>query len=141
MGPVNWSPRFDAVPLDMKGAREFMRYAELNPLRAGLVKRAERWEWSSAAAHFAGSDDEGLLCLEQWLNFFGNPATAAADWRTYVEGPGEEEVANRVRLAALRLRMAPHNRPRGGYRMGSRSGWRRRPLRVCGPGVSCLWPA
>ena len=111
MGPVNWSPRFDAVHLDAKGLREFMRYAELNPVRAGLVKRAERWRWSSAKAHFAGSDVSGLLCLEQWLWFFGNPETAAADWQAYVEGPIAEEEANRARLAALRVN-APYNRPR-----------------------------
>ena len=110
MGPVNWSPRFDAVHLDAKGLREFMRYAELNPVRAGLVKRAERWKWSSAAAHFAGSDAEGLLCLEQWSHFFGNPETAAADWQAYVEGPVEEEAANRARLLVLRAN-APYNRP------------------------------
>ena len=79
-----------------------MRYAELN-----------RREWSSAAAHFAGSDEDGLLCLEQWEWFFGNPETAAEDWRTYVEGPGEAAAENRVILAALRLQRAPHNRPRG----------------------------
>jgi putative transposase len=33
------------------------RYVELNPVRAGLVARAEDWPWSSAAAHLAGRDD------------------------------------------------------------------------------------
>ena len=113
MGPVNWTPRFDAVFLDAAGAKEFMRYAELNPVRAGLVKRAERWDWSSASAHFAGTDDGGMLCLAQWKWFFGNPETAAPNWKAYVEAPMAEEQANRVRLAAVRLACAPFNRPRG----------------------------
>jgi putative transposase len=29
----------------------------LNPVRAGLVARAEDWPWSSARAHLAGRDD------------------------------------------------------------------------------------
>ena len=28
-----------------------LRYAELNPVRAGLVNKAELWPWSTAAAH------------------------------------------------------------------------------------------
>jgi putative transposase len=31
-----------------------VRYVELNPVSAGLVKRAEDWRWSSARSHVAG---------------------------------------------------------------------------------------
>lgn len=33
------------------------RYITLNPVTAGLVRRAEDWPWSSARAHLAGADD------------------------------------------------------------------------------------
>ena len=33
------------------------RHAALNPVRAGLVERAEDWRWSSARAHLDGRDD------------------------------------------------------------------------------------
>jgi putative transposase len=33
------------------------RYVALNPVRAGLVGRAEEWPWSSLAAHLEGKDD------------------------------------------------------------------------------------
>ena len=33
------------------------RYIELNPVRAGIVKKAEAYKWSSAAAHLQGEDD------------------------------------------------------------------------------------
>ena len=52
---MNWSPRFHAVELDAAGYQTFMNYVDTNPVRAKLVKRAERWEWSSAAAH-CGAD-------------------------------------------------------------------------------------
>ena len=49
------------------------RYVEGNPVKAGLVARAEDWPWSSARAHLAGGND--LLCAaaplleraERWL--------------------------------------------------------------------------
>jgi putative transposase len=34
------------------------RYGELNPVRAGMTRRARDWRWSSARAHLAGTDDE-----------------------------------------------------------------------------------
>ena len=40
MGPVNWTPRFDARFLDAKGFREFLRYLETNAIRAGLAQHA-----------------------------------------------------------------------------------------------------
>lgn len=37
-----------------------MRYIERNPVRAGLVRRAEDYEWSSARAHVTGIKDDVL---------------------------------------------------------------------------------
>ena len=77
-GPVNFTPRFDAVELDAAGFRSFLQYVELNAVRAKLVKKAERWAWSSAAAHCAGSSMGGRLCLDAWQHVFGRPETVAA---------------------------------------------------------------
>jgi putative transposase len=33
------------------------RYLALNPVAAGMVKRARDWPWSSARAHLTGKDD------------------------------------------------------------------------------------
>jgi putative transposase len=110
-GPVNWAPRFDAEFLDGAGFKAFLRYLELNPVRAKLVRRAEAWRWSSAAAHLAGVDDSGLLSLERWSTVFGDPAMAAVRWREYVEGPGEEARANARR--GWRSTGSAWNRPMG----------------------------
>ncbi len=107
-GPVNWTPRFDAVFLDGAGFRSFLRYVENNAVRAKLVKKAERWEWSSAQAHLAGEDLGGLLCLDRWRHLFGSEATAATDWREFLEGPGEEERLNSLRMQPRR---SSYNRP------------------------------
>ena len=37
-GPVNWTPRFDAVFLDGAGFKSFLRYVENNPVRAHMTK-------------------------------------------------------------------------------------------------------
>jgi hypothetical protein len=40
------------------------RYTELNPVRAGMVDRAERRQWSSAAAHCGVYAEDGWLAME-----------------------------------------------------------------------------
>ncbi len=43
-----WQGRFKAFPVqDDDHLRVALRYVERNPLRAGLVDRAEGWPWSS----------------------------------------------------------------------------------------------
>jgi REP-associated tyrosine transposase len=46
-----WQGRFYSCPLDSGHLWEALGYAELTPVRAGLVPHAELWRWSSAAAH------------------------------------------------------------------------------------------
>lgn len=46
-----WQGRFFSSPLDSNYFLNAVRYVELNPVRAGIVVRAEDHDWSSAAAH------------------------------------------------------------------------------------------
>jgi putative transposase len=48
-----WQERFFSCVLDGPHALAAARYVERNPVRAGLVKRAWDWPWSSAAGHGA----------------------------------------------------------------------------------------
>ena len=52
-----WQGRYSSSPMDGSYLVACARYVELNPVRAGLVNRAEDWPWSSAQAHLAGRDD------------------------------------------------------------------------------------
>ncbi|MDQ7011315.1 MAG: transposase [Mariprofundaceae bacterium] len=52
-----WQGRFASFPMDEEYLLASVRYVELNPVRAGLVKSAEDYRWSSARAHLAGRDD------------------------------------------------------------------------------------
>ena len=75
-----WSNRFHSTPLDWDHFRTAVRYVELNPVRAGMIDRAEEYKWSSAQAHVFGAVDPlltsgALFGLDdevgdwsQWLN-------------------------------------------------------------------------
>ena len=52
-----WQGRFASYPMDSDYFVQASRYVGLNPVRAGLVKRAQDWPWSSVRAHLNGSDD------------------------------------------------------------------------------------
>jgi putative transposase len=58
-----WQGRFASYPMEDAHLVTAMRYVELNPVRAGLVKSAEAWRWSSARAHVERKAD-GLTDLE-----------------------------------------------------------------------------
>ncbi len=49
--------RFASYPMDDRHMMFAARYIELNPVKAGLVKTAEDWRWSSARAHIDDRDD------------------------------------------------------------------------------------
>jgi putative transposase len=46
-----WQGRFKTYPLSESHLFAAVRYVERNPVRAGLVRRAEDYAWSSARAH------------------------------------------------------------------------------------------
>ena len=60
-----WQGRYYSCPLDQTHLWEALRYAELNPIRAGLVAGA-CWRWSSALARCHRETDNGLLTMVPW---------------------------------------------------------------------------
>ena len=52
-----WQGRYGSVAMDEAHFVTALRYVSLNPVRAGLVGRPEKWAWSSVRAHLAGKDD------------------------------------------------------------------------------------
>jgi putative transposase len=55
-----WQGRFGSAAMDEDHLAEAVRYVLLNPVRAGLTKRAEDWPHSSIKAHLSGTPD-GLV--------------------------------------------------------------------------------
>jgi putative transposase len=71
-----WQERFNSYPMDERHLHTAVRYIERNPVRAGIVTRAEDYYWSSARAHVFREKD-GLLtdCFM---------TSSIPDWRTYL---------------------------------------------------------
>jgi putative transposase len=57
-----WQGRFASYPMAEAHLLTAVRYVELNPVKARLVRRAEKWPWSSARAHVEDKPD-GLTDL------------------------------------------------------------------------------
>ena len=71
-----WQERFHSFAMDEPHLLACTRYVELNPVRAGLVKRPEAWTWSSAKAHLKGTADPVLSPAP--------PLPRVADWREFL---------------------------------------------------------
>ena len=62
-----WQSRFYSNPMDDAHAWNAIAYVELNPRRAGMVRKPWDYPWSSAATHCGkGVDPAGLLSLDTW---------------------------------------------------------------------------
>ncbi|MEQ1948812.1 MAG: transposase [Bryobacteraceae bacterium] len=61
-----WQSRYYACAFEGVRMAGVMRYVELNPVRAGLVRAAEDYAWSSALIHLGGTDAMGLIDVESW---------------------------------------------------------------------------
>ena len=72
-----------------------VRYAERNPLRAGLVERAEDWRWSSLYARLHGPAEIRAL-LSDW------PIAMRADWVRHVNRPQTEAEEEAIRMSLHR---------------------------------------
>src|SRR5579863_1063588 len=74
-----WQGRFYSCPLDEAHLWIALRYAERNPVRAGLVSQVDQWPWSSAAAHSGSMDPDPSLDMTTWAKSW-----SCATWREYL---------------------------------------------------------
>ncbi len=77
--------------------RWVLRYVERNPLRAGIVRRAQDWRWSSVHARLNGPDEIRQL-LSDW------PIEMPADWTAQVNRPQTPAEEEAIKLCARRGR-------------------------------------
>jgi len=81
-----WQERFHSFAFQQARLDLAIRFVEQAPLRAKLVRKLHRWQWSSAAAHLAGKDDE-LVQVARNLKRF-------SDWEAFLgETLSDEDVA------------------------------------------------
>lgn len=85
-----WQGRFFSAPLDEDYFYATTRYVERNPVRAGLVGRAEAYRWSSAAAHCGWRGDRVLTRDPGWTGAIA----AVGDWSRWLaadDGGADED--------------------------------------------------
>jgi putative transposase len=89
-----WQGRFKAFPIEQDDhLRTVLRYVERNPVRAGLVARAEDWPWSSLR-------DWLQPPLMPWLD--PGPAPRHAGWPEYVATPHTDSELDALRRSVAR---------------------------------------
>ena len=111
VGGVLWQGRFHSCPMDADHYWTAVHYVERNPVRAGLVRGAEEYAWSSAAAHCGLRADELLspMAPPAWLVNLP-PVEVQKGWALWLGGKEDEEERHRLRLCTRT------GRPAGGGR-------------------------
>jgi len=118
--------RFKSFPVaEDKHFYAVARYVERNPLRAGLVRRAEEWRWGSLYRWFCGTKESRQLLSAwplarkpSWVEHVNRPLTKTelTEVRRSVERGrpyGDEAWTKRaVRRLGLETTLRPRGRPR-----------------------------
>ncbi len=121
-----WQGRFFSSPLDDAYTWSTIRYVERNPVQAGMIKKAEEYPWSSAAAHCGLKVEPFLATLpdsmegisqeywSEWLALSENQNMIAVIQRNIEKGLhcGNDKFIDRLEVVAKRsLRYKPQGRP------------------------------
>jgi len=119
-----WQGRFYSTILDEAHVYAAVRYVENNPVRVGLVKKAEDYRWSSAREHIERAAEvvSGNCFLDQEIR----------DWRKFLRAREDTAMTQQIRKGSMtgrpcgdesfikklekrfgrRLKALPHGRPR-----------------------------
>ena len=84
-----WQERFYSVAMDERHTLAAMRYVELNPVRAGLCKRADDWPWSSVHGNLGKRTDDIVVQ--------SSVRELITDWRCFLSQPGEAGLQDSLR--------------------------------------------
>ncbi len=82
-----WQGRFFSSALDEPYLWAAIRYVERNPVRAKMVRKAENYRWSSAAAHCGLKRDPVLTKKPSWQRQFEN----IGNWSAWLAEGDEPE--------------------------------------------------
>lgn len=82
-----WQGRYFSSPLDERYTFAAIRYVERNPVRAGMVRKAEQYPWSSAAAHCDLKTDAVVTRKAHWQKQFKE----IGDWSTWLATSDDNE--------------------------------------------------
>ncbi len=86
-----WQGRYYSCALDDMHFWAAIHYVERNPVRAGMVRRAEEYPWSSARAHC-------LRIKDKVLSRTFPRGTPVRGWTAWLAGEEEESLLQRLRV-------------------------------------------
>ncbi|MFH1878067.1 MAG: transposase, partial [Candidatus Omnitrophota bacterium] len=92
-----WQGRFYSCVLEHEHINSAVRYVERNPVRAGLVKKAWKWEWSSAAFH-AGETGKSVVELSDMAEIMN---LKGIDWKEYVTDKDDPQEMDEIRKCTM----------------------------------------
>lgn len=88
-----WQGRYFACVLDEPHFWAAVRYVERNPVRAGMVRRAEDYAWSSARAHCGLRADPILDLSHLWERQF----SGIGNWSAWLAAGDDAQAINELR--------------------------------------------
>jgi putative transposase len=83
-----WQNRFFACVLDGEHLWTALAYVDRNPVRAGMVRWAGDYRWSSAMAHATGIDEHRMVDMDWW-----RAESRGEDWAATVDSEELRSVA------------------------------------------------
>jgi len=89
-----WQGRFYSCILDEKHLYAAVRYVENNPVRAGIVRKPQRYKWSSAKSHINREKDSVLspdCYMEKEID----------DWLEYLREKEDEQIIGNIRKSSM----------------------------------------
>ncbi len=98
-----WQERFYSCGMDEARLLSVIRYVECNPVRAGLVRQAWEYPWSSASAHIGQHYPSGLLDLELWHSWWN-----AETWKEILTLPEDVDELKMIRKCTLEGQFLTH---------------------------------
>jgi putative transposase len=92
-----WQGRFGSASMSERHYRTALAYVDLNPVRAGLVRVAAEYRWSSAAAHAGVTAAPGFLDCAEFARMY-----TSAEWLEILTLKEREEDVSELRRATRR---------------------------------------
>jgi putative transposase len=87
--------RYHSSPMDESHYWTALRYVELNPRRAGLVRHAEEWAFSSAKSRVSGEKDPFI----ELVNVETRRQFTASQWRAFLDEQDHCEATRTIQRA------------------------------------------
>jgi hypothetical protein len=86
-----WGDRFKSLIVQNgRSLVNLLAYVDLNPIRAGIVKRPEQYRWCSLGHHVQTGNKDGLLCMDFGMKEWGekDPDQIIRKYRQFVYETG-----------------------------------------------------